>query len=78
MKLLDQSEKCPLVEDCNSFEMQKMMLRTKQLHHIAGAIGSKIYTREPEAETHGWVRNLVLSLKQYHTHHYCFYEKGND
>ena len=56
--------------------MQKMMVRTDQLLCIAKATGSKIYTRESEAETHGRVKNLVLSLKQYHAHYYQFYEKA--
>ena len=36
---------CALAEDCNSFEMQKMMVKTDQLLTIAKAAGSKIYTR---------------------------------
>ena len=44
-------QKCTLVEDCNSFEMSKMMVRTNQLLPIAEATSSKIYTRESEAET---------------------------
>ena len=35
------------------------------------------FTQENQkAETDGRVRTLVLSLKQYHTHYYWFYEKG--
>ena len=49
-------QKCSLVEDCNSFEMCKMMVRTSQLLCITEATGSKIYTRELEAKTHGRVK----------------------
>ena len=63
------------MEDHNSFEMGKMMVRTDQLHCISEATGSKIYTRELETETHGRVKTLVLSLKQYHVQYYQFYEK---
>ena len=52
------------------------MVRTEQLLHIAEATGSRIHTRESEAETDSQVRALVLSLKQYHTHYYRFYAKG--
>ena len=52
-----------LEEDCNSFEMCKMMVRTGQLLCIAEATNSKIYTKESEAEAHGWMKTLVLSLK---------------
>ena len=41
-----------------------MMARTDQLLCIAEATGSKIYTREVEAETHGRAKTLVLLLKQ--------------
>ena len=53
-----------------------MTVRTDQLLQIAEAAGSKIYTRELEAETHGRAKTLVLLLKQYHAHYYQFYEKG--
>ena len=53
-----------------------MAIRTDQLLCIAKATGSKIHTRELEAETIGRLRTVVLSLKQYHTQYYCFYEKG--
>ena len=56
--------------------MCKMMVKTDQLLCIAEATGSKIYTRESEAETDGRTRTLVLSLKQYHVHYYQLYEKG--
>ena len=65
-----------LAEDCNSFEMLRVTVRTDQLLHIATATNSQIYTRDLEAEAHGWVKTLVLLLKQYHAHHYHFYEKG--
>ena len=63
-------QKCALVEDCNSFEMWKMMDRTDQLLCIIEATGSKIYTRELVAKTNGRARTLVLLLKQYHAHYY--------
>ena len=69
-------QKCALAEDCNSFEMRKVMIRTDQMLCITEATGSKIHTRESEAETHGRVKTLVLLLKQYHAHYYQFYEKG--
>ena len=69
-------EKWTLLEDHNSFEMWKMMVRTEQLLHIAEATGSRIHARESEAETDCRVRNLVLSLKQKHTHYYRFYKNG--
>ena len=69
-------QKHPLAEDCNSFQMWKMTLRTEQQLHITEATSSKIHTRESEAKTHERVRNMELLLKQYHTHHYWFYEKG--
>ena len=65
-----------LVEEHNSFEMWKMMVRTDQLLCIAEATGSKIYTRESEPKPHGRAKTLVLSPKQYHPHYYWFYEKG--
>ena len=58
-----------LAEDCNSFEMQKMMVTTGQLLCITEATGSKMYTSELEAETHGRPKTLELSLKQYHAHY---------
>ena len=62
------------MEDCNSFEMCKMMVRTEQLLCIAEATNSKIYTRDSQAKAHGWVKSLVLMLKQCHTHYYHFYK----
>ena len=75
-KIVRTEQKPALVEDHTSFEMRRMTTRTNQLLHIAEATGSKIYTRESEAETHGQAKVLVLSLKQYHAHYYRFYEKG--
>ena len=69
-------QKCSLVEYSNSFEMQKMAIRTDQLLCIVEATGSRIHTRELESETHGRAKTLVLSLKQCHAHYYQFYEKG--
>ena len=65
-----------LAEDCNSFEMHMMMVRTDQLLCIAMATNSQIYTRDLEAKAHGRVKTPVLLLKQYYTHYYQFYEKG--
>ena len=65
-----------LAEDCNSFEMQKMAIRTNQLLCITVANGSRVHTSELESETHGRAKTQVLSLKQYHAHYYQFYEKG--
>ena len=67
---------CTLAEDHNSFEMHRMVVRTDQLFHIAMATNYQIYTRYSEAEVHGWVKTLLLLLKQYHAHYYHFYEKG--
>ena len=53
-----------------------MTTRTDQLFCITEATGSKMYTRESEAETHGKAKALVLSLKQCHSHYYRFYKKG--
>ena len=75
MKLLDQSRSALLWKTTTPLRCKKWV-RTNELLCITKATGSKIYTRDAEATTHGWVRNLVLSLKQYHTHHYCFYQKG--
>ena len=61
---------CTLVEDHNSFEMWKMMVRTDQLLHIPKATGPRIYTRDSEIEAHGRAKTLVLLLKQYHAHYY--------
>ena len=67
---------CALVEDCNSFEMHRIMVRTDQLLCIAMATTSQMYTWYSEAKAHGWVQTLVLLPKKYHPHYYCFYEKG--
>ena len=67
---------CALEKDCNSFEMWKMMVSTSQLLHIAEANNLKIYPVELEATAHGWMKTLVLSLKQYHALYYRLYEKG--
>ena len=64
------------MEDHNSFEMHRMMVKNDQLLHITIATDSQIYTRDLEAKTHGKAKTLALSLKQYHAHCYCFYEKG--
>ena len=60
-------QKGTLSEDCNCFELCKMIVRTDQLLCIAKATGSKVYPQESEAEAHDWAKKLVLSLKQYHT-----------
>ena len=71
-KIVRTEWKHTLVEDSTSFEMCKMTTGTDQLLCIAEATGSKIYTRESGTETHGKAKTLVLSLKQYNTHHYRF------
>ena len=45
-----QVETCTLADDCTSFEMRWIATRTDQLICTAEATGSKIYTRESEAE----------------------------
>ena len=75
-KIIRTEQKCALSEDCTSFEMRRMTTRPNQLLHIAEAMGSKIYTREPEVETHAPAKALVLSCKQFHAHYYRLYEKG--
>ena len=75
-KIIRTEQKCTLVEDCTSFEMQRMTTRTDQLLHKAETTGSKIYTRKSEVETCGQAKALVLSLKQYHIHYCRFYKKG--
>ena len=65
-----------LAEDHNFFDMCRMVVRTDQLLCIAAATDSQIYTWDLGGQTHGQVKTLVLLLKQYHTHYYCFYEKG--
>ena len=67
---------CALAEDCNSFEMHRMTVRTDQLLCIAMATDSQIYTKDSEAEDHDQVKAQALSLKQYHAHFCHFYEKG--
>ena len=68
-KIIRVEQKCTLVDDCTSFEMRRMAMRTNQLIHIAKAPGSKIYTRESEADAQGLAKALVLSLKQFHAHY---------
>ena len=67
--------KCTLADDHTSFEMRQMTTRTDQLIHIAEVTGSKIYTRESEVGAQGLAKALILSLKQFHTQSYMFYEK---
>ena len=69
-------QNCTLMDDHTYFEMRWIATRTGQLIHIAKATGSKIYTRESEAQTQGLPKALVLSLKQFHAHYYRLYEKG--
>ena len=77
-KIIRTKWKCTLVDNCNSFKMRRMATRTDQLLHIAEATGSKIYTRESEAEAQGPAKALLLSLKQFHAYYYSYrlYEKG--
>ena len=65
-----------LADDCTSFEMRCMAIRTDQLIHITEATGSKIYSRESEVGAQGLAKALVLFLKQSHAQYYRFYEKG--
>ena len=75
-KIIRTKWKCTLVDDCISFKMRGMSIRTNQLLCIAKAMGSEIYTRESEAEARGLAKALVLSLKQFHADYYRLYEKG--
>ena len=75
-KIVRTEWKCTLAEDHTSFEMRRTTTRTDQLLCIAEATGSKIYTRESEAETCGAPNALVLSLKQFHAHYFRLYKKG--
>ena len=65
-----------LKEDCSSFEVNKMTLRTDQLLQIKEATHPKIYPCEPKAEVHRRKKTLVQSLAQFHAHFYWLYEKG--
>ena len=73
--IIRMEQDCAL-EDHSSSKMHKVTGRTDQLLHIAGATNSKVYTQESEAEAHGWMKALVLSLKQHHAHYYWLYERG--
>ena len=75
-KIIRAEQKHTLADDHTSFKMRQMATRTNQLIHIAKATGSKIYTRESEAEAQGLAKALVLSLKQFHDHYYRLYKKG--
>ena len=75
-KIIRAKQKHVLADDHTSFEMRSMATRTDQLCHIAEATGSKIYTRESEAEDQSLAKALVLSLKQFHAHYYSLYKKG--
>ena len=61
-KTVRAKHKCAVVDDHTSFKMRRMTTRTDQLLHIAEATGSKIYTRESEAEAQVPAKALVLSL----------------
>ena len=67
---------CAVAEDCDSFEMHRMTVRTDQLLCIAVATDSQIYTQDWEAIAHAKAKTLLLLLKQYHTHYYPLYVKG--
>ena len=69
-EIIRMEQNCIPEENYNSFEMCKMTFRTDQLCHIAEATNLKIYTHELKAKAQGWMKTLVLSLKQYHTHYY--------
>ena len=75
-KIIRAKQKCALADDHTSFEMRWMATRIDQLIHKAKATGSKIYTRESEAEAQGSGKALVLPLKQFHAHYYRHYKKG--
>ena len=47
---LQVEQDCAPVEDCNSIEMHRMMVRTDQLLCIAVATNSQIYTKDSEAK----------------------------
>ena len=57
--------------------MQRVVVRTDQLLHIAEATGSKFHQQDSEAKTDGRVKKLVQLLKQYHAWFYHFYEKAS-
>ena len=65
-----------LWEDCTSFKVNKMTVRTNQLLWIKGATDSKIHTQESEAKVHGRKKTLMQSLNQFHACFYQLYEKG--
>ena len=66
-----------LEEDQESFKMQKTAVQMDQLLCITEAIVPKFYHHESETEMERRERKLVLSLKQYYTQFYHFYEKGS-
>ena len=76
MKVLEQSRNMLLWKTTTPLRCEKMTVSTDHLLCIAKATGSKVYTREPEAKPYGRVKSLILLLKQYHSHHYQFCEKG--
>ena len=65
-----------LKENCTSFKVNKVTVRTDQLLHIKDVIHSKTHIRESEAEVHGQKKTLMQSLKEFHTHFYGVYEKS--
>ena len=65
-----------LMEDCSSFEVNKMTTRTNQLLWIKEATSSKIHPCELEAEVYGRKKTLVQLLNQFHAHFYQLYKKG--
>ena len=75
-KIIKAKWKHVLADDHTSFEIRRMVTRIDQLLHIAEATGSKIFTRESEAEAQVLAKALVLSFEQFHAHYYRLYEKG--
>ena len=65
-----------LEEDCNSFEVNKMMVRTDQLLQIKEVTHLKIHPCESKAGVQGRKKTLVQSLKEFHAHFYWLYKKA--
>ena len=75
-KIVRTEWKHALADGHTSSKMRRIGTRTDKLLHIAGATGSKIYTRDSEVEDQGLTKALVLSLKQFHAHYCKLYKKG--
>ena len=68
-------QKYALAKDQDTFEMQKMMVRTNQLLHIMEATGSKSTSGGQKLRQTAEQKKVVQLLKQYHAWSYHFYEK---